>query len=66
MPTQYLLNGEWVSLERFRKDKGIGVEKEVIEIKTELEEPVVIVEPETKEIKEEIKKPTKAKSKNKK
>ena len=49
MPTQYLLNGEWVSLERFRKDKGIGVEKEVIEIKTEPEEPVAIVEPEIKE-----------------
>jgi len=49
MSTQYLLNGEWVSLERFRKAKGIGQsiekEKEVIEIK---EEKVEIIEPEIK------------------
>ena len=57
MSTQYLLNGEWVSLERFRKAKGIGQsieqsigqsiekEKEVIEVK---EEKVEIIEPEIK------------------
>jgi len=45
MPTQYQLNGEWVSLERFRTARGIDKEKEVIEIK---EEPVVIIKPEVK------------------
>jgi hypothetical protein len=55
--TTYQLNGEWVSLERFRQAKGIGQyigqsvepEKEVIEVR---EEKIEIVEP---EIKPEIK-----------
>ena len=64
MSTLYNYLGQSLTLEQFRKAKGIrqGVEQEpeVIEIK---EEMVAIIEP---EIKEEIKMPTKAKSKVKK